>query len=367
MSHCLFHIAITSACNCFSRRKNNHTSYSVHLLQLAPISTMAPQAKKTIAFDRQSSSMSYLTSSTVSSSSSCTSSLSSKTSPISLASLINFTLSLVVYWVFIYGTKTFVPSHDDVYEREHPYQTTSSGDTILNFEWNHPLVHPASVPSKLSRCYVCVLYVYYVFFFPHPYTSRTASLLFRTCVHIPALLLFLIHMRSSWNCALASISGLLTAMGICEVSTHIIKYYVLRRRPNFYAHCGWDSDTNQCTAMPKKILEAQLSFPSGHSSLSWCGMTFLVLVMLGKMQLSMAQHSWWKRWAIWLLCWIPWSWSAYVSTSRIVDRWHHISDVVAGTLLGILCATISYHSLFPHIFSMDAGVSHAELSFQKNH
>ena len=198
------------------------------------------------------------------------------------------------------------------------------------------------------------------------HSNTTAKLLFQTCVHVPIVLLFLTHFRSSWNCTLASISGLLASMGICEVTPHMIKYFVLRRRPNFYAHCGWDPLTQQCTAAPKQILEDQLSFSSGHSSLSFCGMTFLVLVLLGKLQQRNTGSSWWKPWAMWLACWIPWSWSTYVATSRIVDRWHHASDVLAGIFLGVVCAVLSYHSLFPSIFSMDSRISLAELTVQKN-
>ena len=193
----------------------------------------------------------------------------------------------------------------------------------------------------------------------------TARILFRTCVMLPLGIVALVYLRSrSWNCAMASVSGLLTAIGICEVWTHVLKHYVLRRRPNFYALCGWEG--TGCNGLPKKVLESQLSFPSGHSSISWCGMTFLVLVLLGKLQLSRLHGGQgWRQWVTWLVCLLPWSWSSYVATSRIADNWHHASDVIAGIWLGILCATISYHSIFPHIFAMDSGISYAELAARK--
>lgn len=165
---------------------------------------------------------------------------------------------------------------------------------------------------------------------------------------------------------MAALSGLFTGMGLCEVLTHIIKYLVLRRRPNFYALCGWDERAKLCTSPPKKILEAQLSFPSGHSSLAWCGMTYLVLVLMGRMQLLNVQTwRWWRQWAMWLVCLVPWSWAAYVAASRIVDGWHHASDVVAGSLLGVACAVMSYHAVFPPVFSVQAGTSFAELAAKK--
>jgi diacylglycerol diphosphate phosphatase/phosphatidate phosphatase len=202
--------------------------------------------------------------------------------------------------------------------------------------------------------------------------SFIAKLLHRTCVYLPLLLTALIYSRStsSWICKLAGVSALLTALGICETLTHVLKYYVLRRRPNFYALCEWNGTA--CTVTSKKVLESQLSFPSGHSSIGWCGMTFWVLVLLGKMRLSSSSSSssggrrTRKVWTMWLVCLIPWSWAAYVAASRIVDRWHTASDVIAGTLLSIACATLSYHSVFPHVLSMQAGTSYAELDVRKN-
>lgn len=184
---------------------------------------------------------------------------------------------------------------------------------------------------------------------------------------MPLIFLCLVYFRKSWNCVLASASGLLTAIGICEVCTHVAKYYVMRRRPNFYSLCGWDSAVAACTAAPKKILESQLSFPSGHSSMSWCGMTFVVLILVGKLRLSESRHWERKRWILWLIVLVPWSWAGYVATSRIADYWHHASDVIAGILLGVLCAILSYHTVFPHILSLDAGVSFAELNLRKNY
>lgn len=267
----------------------------------------------------------------------------------SLTSLLNFGISAAVFVLGIGYKECLVPSHDHAYDRPHPHQQLlTSGDVLLNFELNHPLVYPASVPSKL---------------------------LFQTCIALPLAMILLVHLRSrsSWNCTLASISGLLSGIGICEVCTHMIKYYVLRRRPNFYALCQWDDAIQACTAPAKKVLEAQLSFPSGHSSIGWCGMTFLVLILLGKLKLSHQQQPTsssslsllWNTWAPWFVCLVPWGWATYVATSRIADKWHHASDVVAGIMLGVACATISYHSLFPRVLSMESGTCHVELAMQR--
>jgi hypothetical protein len=39
---------------------------------------------------------------------------------------------------------------------------------------------------------------------------------------------------------------------------------------------------------------------------------------------------------------LPWGWATFVGVSRIVDHWHHPSDVVAGCILGSACATLCF-------------------------
>lgn len=112
---------------------------------------MVPKTKNEIAYDRQASTYSYLTFSTVDDShdSVATSSTKRFVSTSSL-SVFNLAVSVVVYAVCMFGKQHLVPSHEQAYHRPHPHQTTSSGDVIYNFEWNHPLVHPASVPSTCA-------------------------------------------------------------------------------------------------------------------------------------------------------------------------------------------------------------------------
>ncbi|CAB9500927.1 PAP2 superfamily [Seminavis robusta] len=275
---------------------------------------MPPKEKEDmILLDRQVSSMSSVTLSTDLSASTRSSfqepvirgSTTSSTG-VSWAAIQNLGISLGIYVLGIYYKELLVPPHDEVYTREHPYQQLSSGDTIVNFELNHPLVYPAAVPSKL---------------------------LFRTCISLPVVIMILTHTfyKSSWNCTLSSVSGLLTGISMCEILTHMLKYFVLRRRPNFYSHLCMGS---------------------------------CIQNLHGRRQEG-ADYSWWRPWALWTICLVPWSWAAYVACSRIADKWHHASDVVAGIMLGIACALVSYHSLFPHVLSEQAGTSHIELAIQK--
>jgi diacylglycerol diphosphate phosphatase/phosphatidate phosphatase len=161
------------------------------------------------------------------------------------------------------------------------------------------------------------------------------------------------------------------AVGLSESVTCTLKYYVSRRRPNFYSLCEFDVNKLQCMSPLEKIREASLSFPSGHSSFSFCGMTFLMLFLLGRVALITSSSSitlppsggsrviklaQYKSILGVLCCLVPWSWSFFIASSRIVDKWHHPSDVVAGSLLGIAAATISYHAFYPCLVTPKAGV-----------
>jgi membrane-associated phospholipid phosphatase len=242
----------------------------------------------------------------------------------------DFALSLIVAVVGWHVPKYFLPSQDQLDSRVIPYQKTASGDVILDFELNNPLVDPPTIPSKL---------------------------LVYTGLWLPIAIVFFACWKSPHRQDLqAGLSGLLTAIGVSEACTQILKLYVSRRRPNFYALCGWSSEQLKCTGPHLFQVEAQLSFPSGHSSLSFCTMTFLVLLFLGKLGLRRNDYSVSRRLLALVSCVIPWGWAALVGASRIVDWWHHPSDVIAGTLLGSLVAIVSYHCVYPSVTSTKAGV-----------
>jgi membrane-associated phospholipid phosphatase len=168
---------------------------------------------------------------------------------------------------------------------------------------------------------------------------------------------------------LASIGALATCIGLSEGMTQLLKLYIQRRRPNFYSLCGFDTISRRCMANdPIMIREAHLSFPSGHSSLAMAGMTFLVWYCLSHLltwscilpiikTTSVTQggsHTTGTHTKIWmtlciiLVCVVPWSWALWVGATRMIDQWHHPSDVVAGLCLGWFMSNLGYHLWFPN-------------------
>lgn len=87
------------------------------------------------------------------------------------------------------------------------------------------------------------------------------------------------------------------------------------------------------------IEESRLSFPSGHSSLGFYSMVFLIFFI---------QHTW-KCSRLGLmprlvqLC--LFILAVFIALSRIVDNKHHPTDVLAGTTLGVLAALLTFRYL----------------------
>jgi diacylglycerol diphosphate phosphatase/phosphatidate phosphatase len=172
------------------------------------------------------------------------------------------------------------------------------------------------------------------------------------CVALMAWILSSSNRRQRWHDVHGSVCGLLTALGLSEAATISLKLYIQRRRPNFYALCGWSNELLRCTAPLEKLRDANFSFPSGHSSLSSCAMTYLAWFLLSKVVAARG-----PRWLALGSCALPGAWTAFVGASRLVDNWHHPSDVVAGLILGSLCSTAAFHTWYPPVWSGVSGLA----------
>lgn len=155
--------------------------------------------------------------------------------------------------------------------------------------------------------------------------------------------------RPAW-----ALAAVLTTIGISEGLTQTLKMIVQRRRPNFYALCEFKPP--RCTANAERIREAQYSFPSGHSSLSACTAVFVTWFLLAKVVVSRRLTVMQKRLASGVVCLSFWGWMIFVGISRLVDHWHHPSDVLAGWLLGSLVGTVVYHFFYYPIWHPQVAV-----------
>ncbi|CAD7953022.1 unnamed protein product [Amoebophrya sp. A25] len=144
------------------------------------------------------------------------------------------------------------------------------------------------------------------------------------------------------------------AVALVHFLTSVSKIYVGRKRPNFFAICEYDFNASpKVPAFPGSSLipanvkycrrdpvGAMLSFPSGHSSLSWVSSTWLALELNAR---PLAQCGF-------LL------FASFVACSRVVDFRHHPEDIIAGSVLGGLGAFMVHRQMIRAHFVLESGL-----------
>jgi len=225
-------------------------------------------------------------------------------------------------------------------QRKIPYQKTSEGDVILDDYWNNPLLDHETVPDW-------ALSVFFVWL---------------PCICLPMLALLCgpphdVH---------ASACTILLSVGMAAFVTDSVKMYDGYLRPNFYQYCDFDSKSLSCSSGSN---DPRKSFPSGHSSISFASMTLVALYLVGKVGLhrevmtmaasvgggssSGSEAAVARRLSgpmpsvgmkfVGLTVWsVPLLLALFVAASRVRDNMHHPADIVAGALIGMLCAHFSH-------------------------
>ncbi|KDP35165.1 hypothetical protein JCGZ_10699 [Jatropha curcas] len=160
-----------------------------------------------------------------------------------------------------------------------------------------------------------------------------------------------------------AILGLLFSVLVTGVITDAIKDAVGRPRPNFFWRCFpdgkevFDPVTRDvvCHGDPLVIKEGYKSFPSGHSSWSFAGLTYLAWYISGKLRVFD------RRGHVAKLCivLIPVLIAVLVAISRVDDYWHHWTDVFTGALIGTVVAAFCYLQFFPFPNDTEGWAPHA--------
>lgn len=151
-----------------------------------------------------------------------------------------------------------------------------------------------------------------------------------------------------------AILGLMMSVTVTLYITCIIKHSVGRLRPDFLARCDpapiiisdrspfHTSLITECRGDPKVILEGRKSFPSGHASFSFAGLTFATLYAIR--ELNILGGVFFAHRALYAAA--PVSFASLIAGSRIVENWHHWEDVLAGSFLGIIIAYCTFRLYF---------------------
>ncbi|KAH9951202.1 lipid phosphate phosphatase 1 [Amylocystis lapponica] len=141
--------------------------------------------------------------------------------------------------------------------------------------------------------------------------------------------------------------------GFNSLITEFLKNRVGRLRPDFLARCKWDKDTKACTGDLDSLLDGRKSFPSGHSSTAFSGMTFLFLFISGMTgawclsQPARARSLMASKLARMALSLAPLAYATWVA----VTRRHHKEDVIVGSIIGATTATVCYLIYWPNPFA----------------
>ncbi|OBZ73760.1 putative lipid phosphate phosphatase 3, chloroplastic [Grifola frondosa] len=145
--------------------------------------------------------------------------------------------------------------------------------------------------------------------------------------------------------------------GYAYFFTESLKNRVGRLRPDFLDRCKWDKTLKACAGNLDKVLDGRRSFPSGHSSTAFAGMTFLSFWIAGMTgawcinQPASSASLLSSKLARLSLSIIPLLFATWVAISRVEDNRHHIEDVIVGSLIGITSAAICYLIYWPNPFT----------------
>jgi len=157
-------------------------------------------------------------------------------------------------------------------------------------------------------------------------------------------------------------------LGVALLVTNIIKSWIGRLRPDFFAWCnykGYSAAINSgnftdylLDTVPGQlgdyqyceydIPDSRYSFPSGHSSVSFCGLAFLSLFLLHIISGVKFRHHNMEKAIRFLIIFIPLFSAALVAASRVVDYKHHVDDTIWGALIGGTAAYLAFASSYGH-------------------
>ncbi|KAI9183256.1 hypothetical protein H9P43_004173 [Blastocladiella emersonii ATCC 22665] len=166
--------------------------------------------------------------------------------------------------------------------------------------------------------------------------SSTMLLVLSTIVPSVLLLGWSARCRFTLRDSIYALNALLTAVTAAMLVTDVVKVLVGRLRPDFLDRCkpvrnaagDWD-----CTGADSLVRGGRVSFPSGHSSLTAAGWSFMYVFVRGTLARATRRNPWAQS-ALALLFW-P---SILTAISRLCDYRHHWQDVTVGFLLGLAAA-----------------------------
>ncbi|XP_075991423.1 phospholipid phosphatase 5-like [Anticarsia gemmatalis] len=172
-------------------------------------------------------------------------------------------------------------------------------------------------------------------------------------VFVPLLAIYIVFMLT--RNFVDTIQAMLTwtlALSVTALITESFKLMVGRPRPDFFYRCFPNGVmSGLCTGSVRDVIEGRKSFPSGHSSFSFCSLGFLSLWMFGKLKVLWSERQSCRT----LACLAPLVLAGAIAVSRYYDHHHHWEDIVVGSLLGFASSYLCYHQYYYPFSSEQSG------------
>merc|ERR1712187_852633 len=136
--------------------------------------------------------------------------------------------------------------------------------------------------------------------------------------------------------------------------TQLLKKTVGRPRPDFFGRCIGNSNLPPiasaikwaspgyplCTGSGYVMEQAYMSFPSGHSSTAFAGLSMLTLFLISRFHLFKGSANGMQ----YMLAFAPLVIAAWVAATRVIDYWHNPTDVIAGGVIGFTVTATVWQS-----------------------
>lgn len=193
----------------------------------------------------------------------------------------------------------------------------------------------------------------------HPFAEQERvpdHLLYVLAVYLPMLVVIIVcWLTRSWDKytklhrTQVALVSLLLSVATTSVITDVLKCWIANPRPDFLSRCGGSSKMTKgklytmdsCSpALGEMYLyDGMKSTPSGHSSMLFCGLGWLVLFLWGHYSALTTG----KPAHVKYLCALgPIMLALYIALSRVQDYRHHNFDIIFGGIIGAVNAAIGY-------------------------
>ncbi|KAJ1950004.1 hypothetical protein FBU59_000882, partial [Linderina macrospora] len=168
-------------------------------------------------------------------------------------------------------------------------------------------------------------------------------------------------LRRSFHDMNAGVLGLCLALVLNMMITNTVKNLAGRHRPDFIDRCDIDKaaaptmepvigllNSTVCRQTDTAILyDGMRSFPSGHTSFSFAGLTYLALWLAGHLNVGDGRGRAYKAFVVM----VPELVAMLIGVSRTKDYRHHWQDVLSGAILGVVMGWASYRHYYPSIMT----------------